>query len=70
MLKDKGYLNAHFANGILVMRDSILKIKVLIIILVAIKLGVLKEGIFSYKNPNILDGPKGEYLTDRLEMKF
>ena len=67
MLKDKGYLNAHFGKWHLGNEGFYPEDQGFDYNFGGNQTGSPKGGYFSpYKNPNILDGPKGEYLTDRL----
>ena len=63
MLKDLGYVNGHFANGIWEISVFIQKIA----FDVNIEAHMEDLTYFSpYKYTNMDDGPKGEYLTDRI----
>ena len=65
MLKDKGYLNAHFGKWHLGNEGFHPEDQGFDFNFGGNQTGGPKGGYFSpYKNPNILDGPKGEYLTD------
>ena len=67
MLKDKGYLNAHFGKWHLGNEGFYPEDQGFDFNFGGNQTGGPKGGYFSpYKNPNISDGPKGEYLTDRI----
>ena len=67
MLKDKGYLNAHFGKWHLGNEGFYPENQGFDFNFGGNQTGGPKGGYFSpYKNPNISDGPEGEYLTDRI----